>query len=81
MRLIRMDANRLLLAAMLTIVSSGALSATERWSGVYLGGLLYEKTGSYNVIWWGGVVFGFLSALINLPIVEKSVPRPAVVPA
>ena len=26
--------------------------------GVYLGGLLYETTGSYNVIWWGGVVFG-----------------------
>jgi MFS family permease len=49
--------------------------------GVYLGGLVYETTGSYNIVWWGGVVFGFLSALINLPIVEKPVPRPAVVPA
>ena len=49
--------------------------------GVYLGGFLYETTGSYNVIWWGGVVFGFLSALINLPIVEKSAPRPALAPA
>jgi MFS family permease len=49
--------------------------------GVYLGGLLYETTGSYNIIWWGGVLFGFLSALINLPIVEKSVPRPVAVPA
>ena len=49
--------------------------------GVYLGGLLYEKTGSYDIIWWGGVAFGVLSALINLPIVEKSVPRPAAVPA
>jgi predicted MFS family arabinose efflux permease len=45
--------------------------------GVYLGGLLYERTGSYDIIWWGGVMFGVLSALINLPIVEKSVPRPA----
>jgi MFS family permease len=45
--------------------------------GVYLGGLLYETTGSYNIIWWGGVVFGVLSALINLPIVEKPVPRAA----
>ncbi|MCC6888216.1 MAG: MFS transporter [Hyphomicrobiales bacterium] len=44
--------------------------------GVYLGGALYEATGSYNVIWWLGVVFGVLSALINLPIVEKPVPRP-----
>ena len=49
--------------------------------GVYLGGLLYETTGSYNIVWWGGVVFGFLSALINLPIVEKPVPRPALATA
>ena len=49
--------------------------------GVYLGGLLYERTGSYDIIWWGGVLFGVLSALINLPIVEKPVPRPAAAPA
>jgi MFS family permease len=49
--------------------------------GVYLGGALYEATGSYNVIWWLGVAFGFASALINLPIVEKPVPRPAAAPA
>jgi MFS family permease len=49
--------------------------------GVYLGGLLYETTGSYNIVWWGGVVFGVLSALINLPIVEKPVVRPAVAAA
>jgi MFS family permease len=45
--------------------------------GVYLGGLLYETTGSYNIIWWSAVLFGVLSALINLPIVEKPVVRPA----
>jgi predicted MFS family arabinose efflux permease len=45
--------------------------------GVYLGGLLYERTGSYDVIWWGAILFGVLSALINLPIVEKPVARPA----
>jgi MFS family permease len=44
--------------------------------GVYLGGLLYVHTGSYNVVWWLGVVFGIISALINLPIVEKPVARP-----
>jgi predicted MFS family arabinose efflux permease len=49
--------------------------------GVYLGGLLYEKTGSYDVIWWSGVFFGIASALINLPIVEKPVARPAVATA
>jgi len=49
--------------------------------GVYLGGGLYETTGSYNVIWWAGVAFGVMSALINLPIVEKPVPRPVPTPA
>jgi MFS family permease len=43
--------------------------------GIYLGGLLYERTGSYDLIWWLGVLFGVLSAVINLPIVEKPVQR------
>ena len=45
--------------------------------GVWLGGLLFERTGSYDVIWWLSVFFGVASALINLPIVEKPVHRPA----
>jgi MFS family permease len=45
--------------------------------GVYLGGVLYERTGSYDVVWWLGVLFGVISALINLPIVEKPVVRAA----
>jgi hypothetical protein len=32
-------------------------------------------------VWWLGVLFGVLSALINLPIVEKPVPRQAPAPA
>ncbi len=49
--------------------------------GVYLGGLLYERTGSYDIVWWLGVLFGVLSAVINLPIVEKPVVRLAMAPA
>jgi MFS family permease len=45
--------------------------------GVWLGGVLFERTGSYDVIWWGSVVLGIVSAIINLPIVEKPVARPA----
>jgi len=45
--------------------------------GVYLGGLLFARTGSYDVVWWLGVAFGIISAIINLPIVEKPVARPA----
>ena len=45
--------------------------------GVYLGGVLYEKTGSYDVVWWLSVALGLISALINLPISEKPSPRMA----
>jgi MFS family permease len=45
--------------------------------GVWLGGLVFDRTGSYDAVWWLGVLFGVLSAVINLPIVEKPVPRPA----
>ena len=44
--------------------------------GVWLGGILFERTGSYDAVWWISVLFGVLSALINLPIVEKPVARP-----
>ena len=43
--------------------------------GVWLGGVLFERTGSYDVVWWGTIFFGVASAIINLPIVEKPVPR------
>jgi MFS family permease len=49
--------------------------------GVYLGGLLYEQTSSYDIVWWLSVVFGIVSAVINLPIVEKPVMRAAEVVA
>jgi predicted MFS family arabinose efflux permease len=49
--------------------------------GVWLGGVLFERTGSYDVIWWGTIFFGIASAIINLPIVEKPVPRPVAAPA
>ncbi len=49
--------------------------------GVLLGGVVFEKFGSYMPIWWLSVLFGVLSALINLPIVEAPVPRPVAQPA
>jgi MFS family permease len=45
--------------------------------GVLLGGIVFERFGSYDPVWWLSVFFGVLSALINLPIVEKPVLRPA----
>jgi MFS family permease len=45
--------------------------------GVWLGGVLFERTGSYDTVWWLAILFGVLSAVINLPIVEKPVVRAA----
>ncbi|MGE0751252.1 MAG: MFS transporter [Variibacter sp.] len=49
--------------------------------GVWLGGVLFEATGSYNIVWWLSVAFGVMSGLINLPIVEKPIERLAPAPA
>ncbi|MGY4158674.1 MFS family permease [Bradyrhizobium sp. USDA 4461] len=49
--------------------------------GVWLGGVVFEQFGSYTPIWWLSVLFGMLSALINLPIVEAPVARPVAQPA
>ncbi len=49
--------------------------------GVLLGGVVFEKFGSYTPIWWLSVLFGVLSALINLPIIEKPVSRVVAQPA
>jgi len=49
--------------------------------GVWLGGFLYERTGSYDVVWWLGVGLGIFAALVNLPIREQPVERLAAAPA
>jgi MFS family permease len=46
--------------------------------GVWLGGRLYDATGSYDVVWWIAVALGVLAALVNLPIRERAILRPAV---
>jgi len=47
--------------------------------GVWLGGVLYERTGSYDVVWWASVVLALASALVHWPIHER--PAPEMVPA
>ena len=49
--------------------------------GVWLGGIVFDRTGSYDPVWWLAILFGVLSALINMPIVERPVSRVAAVPA
>jgi len=49
--------------------------------GAWLGGLVFDRTGSYGPVWWLSILLGVLSALINMPIVEKPVSRAVAVPA
>jgi MFS family permease len=47
--------------------------------GVWLGGILYETYGNYDLIWYLSIALGIASAVVNLPIEEKPAPdlRPA----
>lgn len=45
--------------------------------GVWLGGRLYDATGSYDVVWWLAVALGVFAALINLPVRESPIRRMA----
>lgn len=42
------------------------------FSGVWLGGTLYETTGSYDGIWLSGAALGLLAAALHWPIREQS---------
>lgn len=45
--------------------------------GVWLGGVLYDRTGSYDGMWWAGVALGIVAALVHLPIDERPLAREA----
>jgi predicted MFS family arabinose efflux permease len=49
--------------------------------GAWLGGIVFDRAGSYDPVWWLSILLGVLSALINMPIVEKPVSRAAALPA
>ena len=49
--------------------------------GVWLGGFLYDKTGSYDVVWYIAIALGVFAGLINLPVKEAPIARSAAVPA
>jgi predicted MFS family arabinose efflux permease len=43
--------------------------------GVWLGGFLYDRTGSYDIVWYIAIALGVLAALVNLPIKEAAITR------
>ena len=42
--------------------------------GVWLGGYVFDQTGSYSLVWYLGVVLGLASAAVHLPIAERLAP-------
>lgn len=43
--------------------------------GIWLGGRLYDETGSYDMIWWIGIALGVFAAIVHWPIQERPVER------
>ncbi|MCY7318365.1 MAG: MFS transporter [Ramlibacter sp.] len=43
--------------------------------GVWLGGLLYDRTGSYDIVWYIAIGLGIVAALVNLPVRESPILR------
>jgi Arabinose efflux permease len=43
--------------------------------GVWMGGALYDRFGSYDPVWWLGVALGLFAAIVHWPIKEKPVDR------
>ncbi len=43
--------------------------------GVWLGGYLYVAMGSYDPVWWLGVILGLIAAVVHWPIREAPVER------
>ena len=44
--------------------------------GVWLGGVLYDKTGSYDQVWYIAIALGIFAGLVNLPVKEAAISRP-----
>jgi predicted MFS family arabinose efflux permease len=43
--------------------------------GAWLGGRLYDLSGSYDIVWWLAIALGVFAALANLPVRESPIVR------
>jgi MFS family permease len=49
--------------------------------GIWIGGWIFDTTGSYNLMWWITIVAGVVAALLNLPVDERPISRVSAMPA
>ena len=43
--------------------------------GVWMGGYIFDATGSYDLVWWVAIGLGLIAALLHWPINEEPVER------
>ena len=44
------------------------------FAGVWAGGEIFARTGSYDLLWWGCAAMGLVAAALHLPIRERQAP-------
>jgi MFS family permease len=49
--------------------------------GAWLGGRIFDLTGSYQFAWWGAIAFGIFAAVMHMPINERPLAQRRLVPA
>jgi MFS family permease len=48
--------------------------------GIWVGGIVFDLTGNYDIIWWSSIILGFIAAIMHWPINESPVVRSEVSP-
>ncbi|MFZ9528389.1 MAG: MFS transporter [Burkholderiales bacterium] len=51
------------------------------FAGVWIGGYVFDTTGSYTIMWVLTIGMGIVASLLNLPIDDRQIARPAAKPA
>jgi predicted MFS family arabinose efflux permease len=51
------------------------------FAGVWIGGYVFDTTGSYTIMWILTIGMGIVASLLNLPIDDRQIARPAAKPA
>lgn len=54
---------------------------TGSFLGVWIGGRIFDVTGSYNLMWWITIAAGLVAAVLTLPVDERQIPRTVTHPA
>jgi predicted MFS family arabinose efflux permease len=45
------------------------------FAGVWLGGVVFERTGGYDLMWWLCIMLSVMAAAVHLPILERPARR------